>query len=169
MDGQLTVASEPGHGSRFRMSVTVDKVAEAPGRTASDGAAASDQPVHPLAVLCVEDNPHGRVLLNTILAELGHRADFVGTGAAAVEAVARNGYDVVLINVMLPDIDGPEATRRIRGLVGRAGRVPIVGVSGRANAGEEAAGRAAGMNGYLTKPLSPGALTQVLGSVMAQT
>ena len=169
MGGQLTVASEPGHGSRFRMSVTVDKVAEAPGRAASDGAAAPDQAVHPLAVLCVEDNPHGRVLLNTILAELGHRADFVGTGAAAVEAVTRGGYDVVLMNVMLPDIDGLEATRRIRALAGRAGRVPIVGVSGRASAGDEDAARAAGMNGYLTKPLSPGALTQVLGSVMVQT
>ena len=169
MGGQLTVASEPGHGSRFRMSVTVDKVAEAPGTAASDDAAARDQSMHPLAVLCVEENPHGRVLLNTILAELGHRADFVGTGAAAVEAVTRGGYDVVLMNVVLPDIDGLEATRRIRTLADRAGRMPIVGVFGRASAGEEDAARAAGMNGYLTKPLSPGALTQVLGSVMVQT
>jgi CheY-like chemotaxis protein len=168
MGGQLTVASEPGRGSRFRLSVTVDKVTEAPGKAASDGAEARDQAVHPLAVLCAEDNPHGRVLLNTILAELGHRADFVGTGAAAVEAVARGGYDVVLINLTLPDIDGVEATRRIRALAGRAGRVPIVGVSGRASAGGENAGRAAGMNGCLTKPLSPGALTQALGSVMAE-
>src|SRR5215831_19211171 len=119
MGGELTVASEPGRGSRFRMSVTVDKVAEAPGRAASEGAAARDQPVQPLAVLCVEDNPHGRVLLNTILAELGHRADFVGTGGAAVEAVARGSYDVVLMDVTLPDIDGVEATRRIRALSGR--------------------------------------------------
>ena len=168
MGGRLTVASEPGRGSRFRLSVIVDKVTEAQGTAASDGAEARDQAVHPLAVLCVEDNPHGRVLLNTILAELGHRADFVGTGAAAVEAVARGGYDVVLMNLMLPDIDGVEATRRIRALAGRAGRVPIVGVSGRASAGGENAGRAAGMNGCLTKPLSPGALTQAFGSVMAE-
>ena len=94
--------------------------------------------------------------------------DTVGTGAAAVEAVARGGYDVVLMNLMLPDIDGVEATRRIRALAGRAGRVPIVGVSGRASAGGENAGRAAGMNGCLTKPLSPGALTQAFGSVMAE-
>jgi CheY-like chemotaxis protein/nitrogen-specific signal transduction histidine kinase len=169
MGGELTVASEPGHGSRFRMSVTVDKVAEAAGKAALHGIAAREQPVQPLAVLCVEGNPHGRVLLNTILAELGHRADFVGTGAAAVEAVGRGGYDVVLMNVMLPDIDGLEATRRIRALGSRCARVPIVGVSGRANSGEEDAARAAGMNGYLTKPLSPGALTQAFGSVMIQS
>src|SRR5262249_18431371 len=107
-----------------------------------------------------------RVLLHTLLAELGHRADFVGTGAAAVEAVAQGRYDVVLMDVTLPDFDGVEATRRIRALPGRSGRVPIVGVSGRANA---ASGRAAGMDGYLTKPLSPSALTQVLASVEVQT
>jgi CheY-like chemotaxis protein len=146
------------------MGITVDKVAEAP--LPSDAAAARDAPVRSLAVLCVEDNPYGRVLLNTILAELGHRADFVGTGAAAVEAVAHGSYDVVLMDVTLPDFDGVEATRRIRALPGRAGRVPIIGVSGRANA--EATGRAAGMDGYLTKPLSPSALTQVLGSVAPQ-
>jgi CheY-like chemotaxis protein len=163
MGGQLIVSSEPGRGSRFRMTVTVDEVAQAPAAT--DGAVAPDAPVRPLAVLCVEDNPHGRVLLNTILTELGHRADFVGTGTAAVEAVARGDYDVVLMDVTLPDIDGVETTQRIRALRGRAGRVPIIGVSGRTSA--EAAGRAAGMNGYLTKPLSPSALTQALGSVIA--
>jgi CheY-like chemotaxis protein len=163
MGGQLTVTSEPGHGSRFRMTVTVDEVAQRPA--ASDGAVTPDAPIRPLAILCVEDNPHGRVLLNTILTELGHRADFVGTGAAAVQAVARGSYDVVLMDVTLPDVDGVEATRRMRALPGRAGRVTIIGVSGRTNA--EAAGRAAGMDGYLTKPLSPSALTQALGSVVA--
>ena len=162
MGGDLTVKSEPGRGSRFRMRIAMDTVAETAETATSEGAAARQAPVRALAVLCVEDNPHGRVLLNTILAELGHRADFVATGAGAVEAVVRGSYDVVIMDVTLPDIDGVEATRRIRALPGRAGRVPIVGVSGRVNA--EAAGRAAGMNGYLTKPLSPSALTQALGS-----
>jgi two-component system, sensor histidine kinase len=165
MGGDLSVASERGTGSRFRLSVTVDTVAEAPTVTQPDGAIPRGAPALSLALLCVEDNPYGRVLLNTILTELGHRPDFVGTGGAAVEAVAHGQYDAVLMDVTLPDIDGIEATRRIRALNGDAGRVPIVGVSGRAGAAEEAAGRAAGMDGYLTKPLSPSALTQVLGAV----
>jgi two-component system, sensor histidine kinase len=165
MGGDLSVASERGTGSRFRLSVTVDTVAEAPTVTQPDGAIPRGAPALSLAILCVEDNPYGRVLLNTILTELGHRPDFVGTGGAAVEAVAHGQYDAVLMDVTLPDIDGIEATRRIRALNGDAGRVPIVGVSGRAGAAEEAAGRAAGMDGYLTKPLSPSALTQVLGAV----
>ena len=166
MGGNLTVTSKPGGGSRFRLTVTVDKVAEAPGAATPDGTAPPGTPVRPLTVLCAEDNPYGRVLLNTILTELGHRADFVGTGGAAVEAVAQGRYHVVLMDVTLPDIDGIEATRRIRALADPVGRVPIVGVSGRGNAADEAAARAAGMNGYLAKPLSPSALTRVLGSVV---
>ena len=167
MGGDLAVVSEPGGGSRFRLSVTVDEVADA-SAAAADGAAARAAPLRALNVLCAEDNPYGRVVLNTILTELGHRADFVGTGVAAVDAVAQGRYDVVLMDVTLPDLDGVEATRRIRALAGPANRVPIVGVSGRANAVDEAAGRAAGMDGYLTKPLSPSALTQVLGSLPPQ-
>ena len=72
------------------------------------------------------------------------------------------------MDVTLPDFDGVEATRRIRALPGPGARIPIVGVSGRANAADEDVGRAAGMDGYLTKPLSPSALTQALGSVAGQ-
>jgi CheY-like chemotaxis protein len=101
-------------------------------------------------------------VLNTILSELGHRADFVGSGEAAIDAVANGRYDAVLMDVTLPGIDGIEATRRIRALPRPAGAVRIVGVSGRIDATDEAAGRAAGMDGYLAKPLSPSALAAVL-------
>ena len=168
MGGDLTVASEPRGGSRFRLSVTVDKVTQRAGAAPAEGAAVSAPPVRALNVLCAEDNPYGRVVLNTILTELGHCPDFVGTGAAAIEAVAQGRYDVVLMDVTLPDLDGVEATRRIRALDGPPSSVPIVGVSGRTNAADEVAGRAAGMDGYLTKPLSPSALTQVLGSLAAR-
>ncbi len=164
MGGDLTVAGEPGGGSRFRLTVAVDTAADA---ALGDAAAARAAPLVPLHVLCVEDNPYGRVVLNTILTELGHRADFVGSGEAGVEAVAQGSYDVVLIDVTLPGIDGIEATRRIRALSGPAGHVAIVGISGRSNAADEALGRAAGMAGYVTKPLSPSALTQVLASAVS--
>jgi CheY-like chemotaxis protein len=164
MGGDLTVARERAGGTRFQLSVMVDAVAQAPATADADSAAARAA-VRSLAVLCVEDNPYGRVLLNTILSELGHRADFVGTGAAAIEAIAHGRYDVMLMDVTLPDIDGVEATRRIRALDSPAARVPIIGVSGRVTAAEEALARAAGMNAYLAKPLSPSALTQALGSV----
>jgi CheY-like chemotaxis protein/nitrogen-specific signal transduction histidine kinase len=161
MGGDLAVSGKPGEGSRFEFSAVVAKVkAESQAiRVAGDDARSGSRS---LAILCVEDNPYGRIVLNTILTELGHRADFVGTGEAAVEAIANTRYDAVLMDLMLPGIDGLEATRRIRALPGSAGAVRIVGVSGRADAGDEAAGRAAGLDAYLAKPLSPGALAAVL-------
>src|SRR5437660_12439 len=98
------------------------------------------------------------------LTERGHKVDFASTGAAAVEAVARGGYDLVLMDVILPDVDGIEATRRIRALAGDAARTPIVGISGRAAPGDEAAARTAGMDAYVMKPVSPSRLAEVISA-----
>ncbi len=163
MGGDLSVTAAPGGGSRFRLTVVCDVVSGANAMRGIPGqASVRAAPVRPLHILCAEDNPYGRVVLNTILTELGHRADFVGTGEAAVEAVAHGRYDAVLMDVTLPEISGIEATRRIRALDGEQKSVPVIGISGRGNASDEAAGRSAGMDGYLTKPLSPSALMDVL-------
>ena len=163
MGGGLAVASRPGRGSAFRLTVAVDKAAPA-GRAA----VAARRNAEGLAVLCVEDNPYGRVVLNAVLGELGHRVRFVGSGEAAVEAVARGGLDVVLMDVALPGIDGLEATRRIRALPGPAGRIPVVGISGRIDEGEAAAARAAGMHGYLGKPVLPRALQDIIAEAIGK-
>ena len=81
-----------------------------------------------------------------------------------VEAAAAGGHDLILMDVTLPGIDGVEATRRIRALAGNPRRIPIVGVSGHAGPGDEAAARAAGMDAYLVKPLSPSALAAVIAA-----
>ncbi len=171
MGGDLTVDSRAGGGSRFRLTVIVDKIAKPAKPTTrhslSDGIAGA-APARPLRILCAEDNPYGRVVLNTILTQLGHRVDFVGNGVAAVETAARRGHDIVLMDVTLPGIDGLEATRRIRALGPPAGAVPIIGISGWGDAAEEAAGRAAGMDAYIAKPISPATLAQVIGSLAAQ-
>jgi CheY-like chemotaxis protein/nitrogen-specific signal transduction histidine kinase len=168
MGGDLTVTSKAGGGSSFRLTAAFDEVAEAAAADREGPSAAHPTaPLRPLNILCAEDNPYGRVVLNTILTELGHRADFVGTGTAAVGAAVRGGYDVVLMDVTLPGLDGIEAARRIRALAGQAGGVVLIGISGRANAADEAAGRAAGMDGYLVKPISPAALTRLLASLSA--
>jgi CheY-like chemotaxis protein len=157
MGGGLKVTSRPGHGSTFRMSVTVRNETAAV-RRGSDAAVVTG-----LRVLCVEDNPYGRVVLGTVLRELGHGVSFVGRGEAAVETAARNEHDVVLMDVALPgDVDGVEATRRIRALPGSAGRIPIIGVSGRSEADDERAARGAGMDAYLRKPASPAELHAAL-------
>jgi len=161
MGGDLTVASTPGRGSSFRLvAVLPIAPAEAAG---SERSRQSIAPLRRLNILCAEDNPYGRVILNTILTELGHRADFVGSGEEAVAAASR-GYDVVLMDVTLPGIDGLEATRRIRKLGGTAGSTPVIGISGRE--ANDAETRAAGMNAYLQKPLSPSALSEALAAAV---
>ena len=119
----------------------------------------------PLSILCAEDNPYGRVVMNTILRELGHRVDFVEGGEAAVKAAERGGYDAVLMDITLAGLDGIEATRRIRALLGKSGQVAVIGISGRTGSGDEAMARAAGMNFYFTKPVSPSKLAQALAAV----
>jgi CheY-like chemotaxis protein len=163
MRGNLTVTSAPGRGSRFRFSAVL------PVAPVEAAAAARSQhttpPARRLTVLCAEDNPYGRVILNTILTELGHRADFVGSGEEAIDAIKR-GYDVVLMDVKLPGVDGLESTRRIRALIAPCGRTPIIGISGRTESGDEEAAHAAGMNAYLRKPISPSALAAVVAAVL---
>jgi CheY-like chemotaxis protein/anti-sigma regulatory factor (Ser/Thr protein kinase) len=166
MGGDLTVTSTPGRGSAFRLTAVLPV---APAET-SGGARAQQTtaPARRLSVLCVEDNPYGRVILNTILTELGHRSDFVASGEEAVDAVKR-GYDVVLMDVTLPGIDGLEATRRIRALAGALARTPIIGISGRTAPGDDEAARAAGMDFYLRKPLSPSGLSEAIAAVVPAT
>jgi CheY-like chemotaxis protein len=116
--------------------------------------------IPPLRILGVEDNPFGRVVLNTILTELGHHAEFVGQGEVAAERISRGEFDAVLMDMVLPGINGIEAIRRIRGLRAPHGRIAIVGVSGRAD--DEAPSRAAGADAFLVKPVSPRALATAL-------
>jgi two-component system, sensor histidine kinase len=162
MRGNVAVESKAGAGSVFRLSVTVE--AAPPDAAAESAADLRKGRTRALRILCAEDNPYGRVILNTILTELGHKVDFAATGAAAVEAVARGGYDIVLMDVILPDVDGIEAARRIRALAGSAARIPIIGISGRAAPADEAAARAAGMDAYVIKPVSPSRLAEVIAA-----
>jgi CheY-like chemotaxis protein len=166
MGGDLTVTSKARRGATFRLTVTVDAApAGATAHGADAGTAANGTPVRSLRILCVEDNPYGRVILNTILTELGHRPDFVGSGEDAIETVKDGAFDVVLMDITLPAMDGFETSRRIRALGATVGRVPIVGVSGRDEPGQAVAARAAGMNEYLTKPLSPSSLAQAMAAI----
>lgn len=99
-------------------------------------------------------------MLNAILTELGHQTEFIGRGEAAPARIAQGGFDAVLMDMVLPGIDGIEAIRRVRALNEPHGRITIIGVSGRAE--DEQASRAAGANAFLTKPVSPRALATAL-------
>lgn len=165
MGGDLNVTSKKGRGSTFRLSVLVEFL-----QTPATAQRHHTRPAsgRPLSILCAEDNPYGRVVMNTILGELGHRVDFAENGEAVVAAVERGGYDVVLMDVSLTGLNGIDAARRIRALPGKSGRTPIIGISGRGESGDEAAARGAGMNFYFVKPVSPRKLAQALAECSAR-
>ncbi|MBN8966395.1 MAG: response regulator, partial [Rhizobiales bacterium] len=162
MGGDVAVTSAPGRGSTFRLTVVVRN---APADRSSRAKAARAAPAW--RVLCVEDNPFGRVVLGAVLGELGHHVSFAGNGVAAIEAAARGEHDVVLMDIALPGMDGLETARRIRALPDAAGHVPIIGVSGHTGPEDAEAAKAAGMNAYLRKPASPTAINDALRAVMA--
>jgi signal transduction histidine kinase/ActR/RegA family two-component response regulator len=158
MGGDIIVAQRHGGGTTFTLTVTLAR-AKGPV-TAMSGAETGAQPTEALRVLSVEDNPFGRVVLNAILTELGHQTEFIGRGEAAAERIAQGGFDAVLMDMVLPGINGIEAIRQIRRLGAPQGRIAIIGVSGRGD--DEAASRVAGADAFLVKPVSPRALATAL-------
>ncbi|MGB3271565.1 MAG: ATP-binding protein, partial [Xanthobacteraceae bacterium] len=157
MGGDVVATRRPG-GTTFTMTVLLAPAPlNADGKAAASGIAA---PATPLRLLGVEDNPFGRVVLSAILTELGHRVEFVGRGDEAVARAAGGGYDAVLMDLVLPGMDGIAATRAIRALPPPQGRIPIIGVSGRGT--DERKARAAGADAFLVKPVSPRALASAL-------
>jgi CheY-like chemotaxis protein len=160
MGGDIMVEPRRGGGTTFTLAVSLAP-AKAPVTVMSGAETdALSQPMDTLRVLSVEDNPFGRVVLNAILTELGHQAEFIGRGEAAAERIAQGGFDAVLMDMVLPGINGVEAIRQIRALGPPLGRIAIIGVSGRGD--DEAASRVAGADAFLLKPVSPRALATAL-------
>jgi two-component system, sensor histidine kinase len=158
MGGDIMVAPRKGGGTTFTLMVTLPL---ADAESAADlSTEATLGATRPLRLLSVEDNPFGRVVLNTMLTELGHQAEFIGRGEDAPERLAQGGFDAVLMDMVLPGINGVEAIGRIRALAPPLQHIPIIGISGRAE--DEAAARAAGADAFLLKPVSPRALATAL-------
>jgi CheY-like chemotaxis protein len=144
------------------MVATILLGAESPVLSAED--ATSGTPLgqrHPLRILLAEDNPVNRKLALRLLSQLSYHASVAENGKQAIEALERDEYDLVLMDVQMPELDGLEATRRIRA---RWPERPlrIVAMTANAMAGDREACLAAGMNDYIAKPIRPAELAAAL-------
>lgn len=158
MGGDITVESVVGEGSIFRFTAPLPIAAEAkapPEGTDSPGATGD---LGDLRVLLAEDVEANQELISTILGAAGVAVTVVGDGAAAVEAAKGGGFDLILMDMHMPIMDGLEATRRIRELGGAASRVPIIALSANVLPDQVAEGREAGMDAHVGKPINPGEL-----------
>ena len=162
MGGRIAVETSLGIGSIFRVFVPL-----ALGNT--ERAAVTDTqfdaPVDmgtSLRILVAEDNAVNQLLISTLLKQLGHDVDLVENGREAVQQVQAVPYDLVLMDIQMPEMDGTSATREIRALRSKVSRIPIVALTANAMVEDRQAYLAAGMNDYLSKPIQAKQLSAVL-------
>ena len=167
MGGVLSVSSEPGRGSRFSFDARMEEgVADAVTRARFELPSGHPE-LGVLSVLVVEDNEVNAIVVEGFLDHMGHEVTVAPTGEAAVEAIRSRPFDVVLMDISLPGIDGVEATRRIRNLDRPAcGDLPIVAMSAHVFQNEIAHVLDAGMNAFVGKPVSPERLAEALAQVV---
>ena len=167
MGGRLGVTSVPGEGSTFwftaKLGLTVGADA-GPGLTRLASAVSSG----PLRILVAEDNLVNQRVVKTLLERRGHTVELAETGAAAVEKVAQQRFDVVLMDMQMPEMDGIEATKFMRKQDAQRGvHTPIIMLTAHAMQGDRERFLAAGADGYVTKPVQMEQLEAEISAVMA--
>jgi two-component system, sensor histidine kinase len=188
MGGEVWVESEEGQGATFHLRAPLERVGEAsldhaepaastvasatPGAEPSPPSAIDPEPASAgaLRVLAAEDNPTNQLVLSTVMQIFGCELMMVGDGEQAVEAWRRDRFDVILMDIQMPRMDGVAAARTIRAAEAAEGRTrtPIVALSANALVHQVEEYRAAGMDGHVAKPIELDKLQAVLETVLIQ-
>jgi CheY-like chemotaxis protein len=164
MGGAMGVESAPGQGSTFHFTATFQTAPQ----HAVEKSPAIKPPVSasaPLRVLVAEDNAVNQRIVQRLLETRGHSVRLAGTGREAAEAASQEAFDLILMDVQMPDLDGFEATRIIRAGERDKPRVPIYAFTAHAIQGDREKCLAAGMDGYLAKPVAPAELLNLINAV----
>ncbi|MCE5267749.1 MAG: PAS domain S-box protein [Planctomycetaceae bacterium] len=152
MGGALRVRSKAGRGSTFFFTIRLPLAKELPAEVEPPAAFPTAAPA-PLRVLLVEDNAANQKLAAYVLQDRGHIVEIAGDGQEAVMLTERNSYDAILMDVQMPGMDGFEATAAIRDREGDGRHAPIIAMTAYAMTGDRERCLAAGMDGYLAKPI----------------
>jgi CheY-like chemotaxis protein/HPt (histidine-containing phosphotransfer) domain-containing protein len=168
MKGRIGVVSQPGKGSTFWFVLPLRRL-ESTGSLELPSAE-SDSALAPLAsskkssrkILVAEDNPINQEVIREVLSDLGYEADIVENGELALRALEQQAYPLALVDCQMPELDGYAAAREIRRREGQGERMPLIAVTAHALEGERQKALSAGMDDYVTKPVSSAQLAAVI-------
>ncbi|MBF0352645.1 MAG: PAS domain S-box protein [SAR324 cluster bacterium] len=166
MGGEICVESVPGEGSTFYFTVCLTALTQATSdKFKPETKTAPDKHLgkkFPLRIMLAEDNPVNMRLTLTMLKKLGYKADAVTNGLEVLELLKQRTYDLILMDVQMPEMDGMEATRRIHALYSPEERPWIIAITASALPGDREIFMEAGMNDYISKPLNLNKFVRVL-------
>jgi len=166
MNGTIAVEQSPQGGARFRFALTLP--AASPEMRAAAVQMADPTAHETLNVLIVDDNATNRFVAGKVLELFGCSAEAVESGREAIERVQTGAFDLILMDIKMPVMDGVQATRLIRALPGPVAAIPILALTANADPRDEAEYLAAGMDGVAQKPIQPDALLNAIRLVMCR-
>lgn len=159
MDGSLDVRSTEGEGSIFTVTLPYEL---ADSQSAQDEAEDIELEVRPLRILVAEDHPTNQKIVSLFLSTMGWSLAMANDGLEALEMAALEEFDAILMDMQMPNMDGLEATRRLRATVGYTQHVPIIALTANAMDHHRAAFMEAGADAFVPKPLDPNVLIQTI-------
>jgi len=164
MGGGIKVESAPGEGSTFSFSINCPVCSQQVQASANARTQPRQMSAAPLSILLAEDNRVNQLLMVRLLELRGHRVTVAGDGRVALDEAERFAFDVILMDVQMPEMDGLEATRLLRE---RGVRTPIIAMTAHAMQGDREKCLTAGMSGYVTKPIQPDEVFEAIEGALA--